>query len=590
VHDDRIIIRSMWHGSPLSIYENLSLMSYLRVGHEVELYAYEQLDVPVGVRLRDAREVLPESHRFAYETGWAKGSFAAFSNLFRFKLLYEKGGVWVDLDTLCLKPLDTLPQNCAATEGDQGGLNQAVLRFSAHHPVVRAVARALESLGTGVYLGKTAELLTSAINGHPGTCEVLPTHSFYPLQWPEAWLLLDPRERDNCEKRATDSYVLHWWNGVLTLGIGLPKTSLPPVGSYLFEQAAAIFESSDLPSWPVQLVNNWIDNYKSREQLVHVEAELSSVRSQLVHVEAELSAVSSQLAHVEAELPSVRSQLAHKETELAQVLGSTGYTLLHNGRRVVRRFAPWGTRRGTLIALLLRGIRTIMNNEVGAPFRRPPREDSEPMHSQELRRTAWDSIGSLVGSPYLENATFLSIYDRFCNQLPPSASVLDLGCGTGVPISRDLIERGFEVVGVDFSSEMVSLAMANCPDATFLTASMTDIDFEDTFDGVLAISSMLSLRQEEFRATARVIARALKPNGYLLVTLNEPIAGVQAGVETYVIGTQTVYARAYTENEVRQAFAGLGMKVETVDREVITSELYGREHMIAFVMSKLSSR
>jgi 2-polyprenyl-3-methyl-5-hydroxy-6-metoxy-1,4-benzoquinol methylase len=39
--------------------------------------------------------------------------------------------------------------------------------------------------------------------------------------------------------------------------------------------------------------------------------------------------------------------------------------------------------------------------------------------------------------------------------LPPGGTVLDLGCGTGVPISQALIERGFNLYGVDASRTMV---------------------------------------------------------------------------------------------------------------------------------------
>ncbi len=39
--------------------------------------------------------------------------------------------------------------------------------------------------------------------------------------------------------------------------------------------------------------------------------------------------------------------------------------------------------------------------------------------------------------------------------LPPNATVLDLGCGTGIPISKVLLEEGIRVYGVDASQAMV---------------------------------------------------------------------------------------------------------------------------------------
>jgi hypothetical protein len=58
----------------------------------------------------DANEIIPKEQVFAYKNknkyGHGKGSYAGFSDIFRYKLLYEKGGWWVDMDVTCLKPLD----------------------------------------------------------------------------------------------------------------------------------------------------------------------------------------------------------------------------------------------------------------------------------------------------------------------------------------------------------------------------------------------------------------------------------------------------------------------------------------------------
>ena len=91
-------------------FRELCLRSFLQCGHAVELYTYDEVEAPPGVRLCDANAVLPELEVFAYADGPAKGSFAAFSNLIRFKILAEKGGIWADADMLCLKPLHHLPE------------------------------------------------------------------------------------------------------------------------------------------------------------------------------------------------------------------------------------------------------------------------------------------------------------------------------------------------------------------------------------------------------------------------------------------------------------------------------------------------
>ena len=121
------IVRTLWHGSALSVYEGCRCALSSKCGHEVEVYAYEAIDVPQGVRLCDANEIIPRSEIFSYGSGLARGSFAAFSNLFRLKLLYERGGIWADLDVLCLKPMHDLPPSFVGRESDKW-LNGALLR------------------------------------------------------------------------------------------------------------------------------------------------------------------------------------------------------------------------------------------------------------------------------------------------------------------------------------------------------------------------------------------------------------------------------------------------------------------------------
>lgn len=60
--------------------------------------------------------------------------------------------------------------------------------------------------------------------------------------------------------------------------------------------------------------------------------------------------------------------------------------------------------------------------------------------------------------------------DRFLRRVPPGGTILDVGCGTGEPIARYLIERGFRVVGVDASPRMIELCRSRFPDAEWLVA------------------------------------------------------------------------------------------------------------------------
>lgn len=110
---DNRIVHGLWIGSELSRLEELTLRSFARFGHEFHLWVYDEIEtkLPVNVALRDAGEILPRERIFRTarrdaETGVGKGALPPFSDLFRYKLLYEHGGIWADMDVTCLRPLD----------------------------------------------------------------------------------------------------------------------------------------------------------------------------------------------------------------------------------------------------------------------------------------------------------------------------------------------------------------------------------------------------------------------------------------------------------------------------------------------------
>lgn len=84
--------------------ERLCISSFLTNGHPFHLYVYDDMDnVPEGALLKDASELISPDRIFRYRE---RQSYAGFANLFRYKLLLEKGGYWVDTDVVCLSKLD----------------------------------------------------------------------------------------------------------------------------------------------------------------------------------------------------------------------------------------------------------------------------------------------------------------------------------------------------------------------------------------------------------------------------------------------------------------------------------------------------
>ncbi|WP_306358307.1 MULTISPECIES: bifunctional 2-polyprenyl-6-hydroxyphenol methylase/3-demethylubiquinol 3-O-methyltransferase UbiG [unclassified Nocardia] len=105
-------------------------------------------------------------------------------------------------------------------------------------------------------------------------------------------------------------------------------------------------------------------------------------------------------------------------------------------------------------------------------------------------------------------------------RLGVGARVLDVGCGSGVPTARQLVDAGIQVVGIDNSPAMISAAAAAVPEATFHTCDVLEFT-EVGFDGAVAFFSLLMLPRSDIRLALSGLHDAVKPGGYLLVSMVE---------------------------------------------------------------------
>jgi 2-polyprenyl-3-methyl-5-hydroxy-6-metoxy-1,4-benzoquinol methylase len=103
--------------------------------------------------------------------------------------------------------------------------------------------------------------------------------------------------------------------------------------------------------------------------------------------------------------------------------------------------------------------------------------------------------------------------------LRDGATVLDIGCGTGVPISETLIKHGFEVYGIDASPSMVAAFKARFPMNPVQCEAVEDSDFFNRdFDAVVAWGLFFLLYPEAQRRLIQRLATVLPRNGKLLFT------------------------------------------------------------------------
>jgi len=127
------VCNALWIGGDLGPISAACLSSFLRRGHRVVLHCYDvPKDAPQGIELSDAESVLPTSRIIRHK---ATGSFSLFSNLFRYELMQQSRGLWIDCDVYCVRAIVRTGDYVIGWQTPTS-LNGAVLRMPSGSPAL----------------------------------------------------------------------------------------------------------------------------------------------------------------------------------------------------------------------------------------------------------------------------------------------------------------------------------------------------------------------------------------------------------------------------------------------------------------------
>jgi cyclopropane fatty-acyl-phospholipid synthase-like methyltransferase len=153
--------------------------------------------------------------------------------------------------------------------------------------------------------------------------------------------------------------------------------------------------------------------------------------------------------------------------------------------------------------------------------------------------------------------------------LPAHATLLELGCGAGLPTTRTLAQH-FRVIGVDISAQQLARAKHHVPTALFIHADMTGLAFTRAcFDAVVAFYSLMHVPRQEYAALFHTIASWVHPGGWFLATLG--LGDLEAGIEADWLGVP-MYWSSFDRATSLRLLCEAGFVIQRVCEETADEE------------------
>lgn len=160
--------------------------------------------------------------------------------------------------------------------------------------------------------------------------------------------------------------------------------------------------------------------------------------------------------------------------------------------------------------------------------------------------------------------------DQFLQSLE-GKNVLDAGCGNG----RDckyINQKGFKVKGIDLSKEMLVIAKKMVPKVDFEVMNITNITYSDnSYDGIISNCSFFHIPVEELPKTLNSFSKILKPNGKLLLILQEGLG--EAMIEEPFRKGVYIYINYFSVKQISELLLKHGFEIDSILKEESPNDL-----------------
>jgi ubiquinone/menaquinone biosynthesis C-methylase UbiE len=146
------------------------------------------------------------------------------------------------------------------------------------------------------------------------------------------------------------------------------------------------------------------------------------------------------------------------------------------------------------------------------------RHDIDASHFQSVYSKSENELTKKEKAFLTGRGLVLKELEHILNTIPKGSKVLDIGCGTA-HLTKWIQDKGFEVYGIEPSTEMYDFAVKNFPEINIQKGISSKLPFENnTFDVIVAFEVLRYLDKDENKKTYAEMYRTLKPNGTFFIT------------------------------------------------------------------------
>ena len=176
-------------------------------------------------------------------------------------------------------------------------------------------------------------------------------------------------------------------------------------------------------------------------------------------------------------------------------------------------------------------------------------------------QTSYDHIADQWHSQGREQSyvkRVLAYVDLILDCAKPGSKVLDLGCGTGNPIAKHIVQRGFQVLGIDESEKMLEIARLQVPEGQFIRDNMIDVQLQGRFAAAVVWDSIFHIERKYHSTVFNKLANALENDGRVLLS----VGGSGADSFSSKMFGHTFFYSGHKPEVTRQLLEAEGFEIE----------------------------